>query len=44
MAKYDLDTVRHSTAHLMAQAVMELFPNEKVQLGIGPVIENGFYL
>src|SRR5665647_2260331 len=43
MAKYDLDTVRHSTAHLMAQAVMELFPNEKVQLGIGPVIENGFY-
>jgi threonyl-tRNA synthetase len=27
----------------MAQAVMELFPNESVQLGIGPVIENGFY-
>lgn len=43
MAKYDLDTIRHSTAHLMAQAVMELFPNESVQLGIGPVIENGFY-
>lgn len=43
MAKYDLDTLRHSTAHLMAQAIMELFPNEKVQLGIGPVIENGFY-
>lgn len=43
MAKYELDTIRHSTAHLMAQAVMELFPNEKVQLGIGPVIENGFY-
>jgi threonyl-tRNA synthetase len=43
MAKYDLDTLRHSTAHLMAQAVMEVFPNENVQLGIGPVIENGFY-
>ncbi len=43
MAKYELDTIRHSTAHLMAQAVMELFPNEKVQLGIGPTIENGFY-
>lgn len=43
MAKYDLDTIRHSTAHLMAQAIMELFPNEPVQLGIGPTIENGFY-
>jgi threonyl-tRNA synthetase len=43
MAKYELDTLRHSTAHLMAQAIMELYPNEKVQLGIGPTIENGFY-
>lgn len=43
MAKYDLDTIRHSTAHLMAQAIMELFPTEPVQLGIGPTIENGFY-
>lgn len=43
MAKYDLDTLRHSTAHLMAQAIMELFPTENVQLGIGPTIENGFY-
>lgn len=43
MAKYDLDTLRHSTAHLMAQAIMELFPKDKVQLGIGPTIENGFY-
>jgi threonyl-tRNA synthetase len=43
MAKYDLDTLRHSTAHLMAQAIMELYPNDNVQLGIGPVIENGFY-
>lgn len=40
---YDIDTIRHSTAHLMAQAVTELFPNELVQLGIGPTIENGFY-
>jgi threonyl-tRNA synthetase len=43
MAKYDLDTLRHSTAHLMAQAIMELYPNDKVQLGIGPTIEHGFY-
>lgn len=43
MSKYDLEVIRHSTAHLMAQAVQELFPNETVQLGIGPTIENGFY-
>jgi threonyl-tRNA synthetase len=43
MAKYDLDTLRHSTAHLMAQAIQELYPTETVQLGIGPTIENGFY-
>jgi threonyl-tRNA synthetase len=43
MAKYDLDTVRHSTAHVMAQAIMRLWPEEKIQLGIGPTIENGFY-
>lgn len=43
MAKYDLETIRHSSAHLMAQAIMELYPNDKVQLGIGPTIENGFY-
>jgi len=43
MAKYDLDTLRHSTAHLMAQAIVELYPNDSVQLGIGPTIENGFY-
>ena len=36
-----LEILRHSTAHLMAQAVMELFPN--VQVGVGPAIENGFY-
>jgi threonyl-tRNA synthetase len=33
--------VRHSTAHVMAQAVQELFPDAK--LGIGPPIESGFY-
>jgi threonyl-tRNA synthetase len=33
--------VRHSTAHVMAQAVQELYPDAK--LGIGPPIENGFY-
>jgi threonyl-tRNA synthetase len=43
MAKYDLDTIRHSSAHLMAQAITELFPTETVKLGIGPVIEHGFY-
>ena len=33
--------LRHSTAHVMAQAVQELFPAAK--LGIGPPVENGFY-
>jgi threonyl-tRNA synthetase len=33
--------VRHSTAHVMAQAVQELFP--RARLGIGPPVENGFY-
>lgn len=46
MAKYDypdspLYRLRHSAAHLLAQAVLELYPNTK--LGIGPPIENGFY-
>ena len=35
------DTLLHSTAHLMAQAVKSLFPKAKVT--IGPTIENGFY-
>lgn len=43
MAKYDIETIRHSSAHLMAQAISRVFPNEKVQFGVGPVIENGFY-
>lgn len=36
-----LDVLRHSSAHLMAQAVKRLFPH--VQITIGPVIESGFY-
>src|ERR1700678_915139 len=36
-----LDIIRHSTAHLLANAVQELYP--EAQVTIGPVIENGFY-
>ncbi|PTD97301.1 threonine--tRNA ligase [Pseudothauera lacus] len=36
-----IDVIRHSTAHLLAHAVKELFPD--AQVTIGPVIENGFY-
>jgi threonyl-tRNA synthetase len=36
-----VDVIRHSTAHLLAHAVKELFPD--AQVTIGPVIENGFY-
>ncbi len=36
-----LDVIRHSTAHLLAHAVKELFP--EAQVTIGPVIENGFF-
>jgi threonyl-tRNA synthetase len=36
-----VDIIRHSTAHLLAHAVKELFPD--AQVTIGPVIENGFY-
>ena len=37
----DLQVLRHSTSHIMAQAVQNLFPQAK--LAIGPAIENGFY-
>src|SRR3989338_9997279 len=37
----DLETLRHSTSHVLASAVLELFPETK--LGIGPAIEDGFY-
>ncbi|MBF0206177.1 MAG: threonine--tRNA ligase [Oligoflexia bacterium] len=40
---YDLDTIRHSAAHLLAQAIIRSFPEEKVRLGIGPTIDDGFY-
>ena len=36
-----LDIIRHSTAHLLAQATQRLFPD--TQVTIGPVVENGFY-
>jgi len=36
-----LETLRHSTAHLLAHAVLDLFPG--TQAGIGPAVENGFY-
>ena len=38
---YDLARMRHSTAHLMAEAVTEIFPDAK--FAIGPAVENGFY-
>ncbi len=37
----DLETIRHSAAHVMAEAVLSLFPEAK--FGIGPAIEDGFY-
>ncbi|MFJ1705192.1 threonine--tRNA ligase [Kitasatospora sp. NPDC088346] len=40
-SKDGLDILRHSTAHVMAQAVQEIFPEAK--LGIGPPIKDGFY-
>ncbi|MGB9637429.1 MAG: aminoacyl--tRNA ligase-related protein, partial [Microgenomates group bacterium] len=41
MDKSQLETMRHSCSHLLAAAVMELWP--KTKLAIGPAIENGFY-
>ncbi len=40
-AAYELARMRHSAAHLMAEAVQEIFPDAK--FGIGPAIEHGFY-
>ena len=37
----DLAVLRHTTSHIMAQAIKRLFPHAK--LAIGPSIENGFY-
>jgi threonyl-tRNA synthetase len=41
MEQENLNKVRHSLSHLMTMAVLEIYPNAK--LGVGPVIENGFY-
>ncbi len=41
MEEKELEKLRHSTSHVMAEAVLKLFPEAK--LGIGPAIENGFY-
>ena len=39
--KQELQTLRHSASHILAQAIKRLYPNTK--LAIGPAIENGFY-
>jgi threonyl-tRNA synthetase len=41
MEQSKLEIMRHSAAHVLAAAVLELFPNAK--FGVGPVVENGFY-
>jgi threonyl-tRNA synthetase len=41
MKKTNLETLRHSASHVLATAVLEMFPEAK--FGIGPAIENGFY-
>jgi len=41
MPSYPIETIRHSTAHLLAAAVSELWP--KSRFGVGPVVEHGFY-
>ncbi|MCL2481793.1 MAG: threonine--tRNA ligase, partial [Spirochaetaceae bacterium] len=41
MSEKKLDTVRHSMSHVMAEAVLQMFPDAKI--AIGPAIENGFY-
>ncbi len=41
--KESLELLRHSLAHIMAQALKELYGDKNVHLGIGPTTENGFY-
>jgi len=41
--EYFLSVYRHSMAHVMAKAVMEIFGKENVQIAIGPQIDDGFY-
>ena len=38
-----LEVYRHSLAHVLAKAVIEIFGKEKVQYAIGPQIDDGFY-
>lgn len=42
-SKDGLSIIRHSSAHVMAQAIQRIYGADAVKLGIGPVIENGFY-
>ncbi len=42
-SKEGLEIMRHSLAHIMAQALKELYGTEKVHLGVGPTTEEGFY-
>lgn len=42
-SKEGLEVYRHSTAHLMAQAIRRIYGYKAVKLGIGPVIQDGFY-
>jgi len=42
-SKEGLEMLRHSTAHLMAQALKRIYGEKRVKLGVGPVIEDGFY-
>ncbi|GGH18432.1 threonine--tRNA ligase [Paenibacillus segetis] len=42
-SKEGLEIYRHSTAHIMAQAIKRIYGQKAVKLGIGPVIEDGFY-
>jgi len=41
--KESLEILRHSLAHIMAQALKEIYGDENVHLGIGPTTEHGFY-
>ena len=41
MSQYNLETIRHSAAHVMAAAVKQLYPDAKFD--IGPATEQGFY-
>ncbi|WP_028546742.1 threonine--tRNA ligase [Paenibacillus taiwanensis] len=42
-SKDGMEVYRHTTAHILAQALKRIYGNENIKLGIGPVIDNGFY-